>query len=152
MSKNNLNLLNLEKFLPYRLSVVTNKISNALANLYSEKFDLTINEWRIMAVLGQYPCLSADEVCIKTEMDKVGVSRAVIKLLKKKYIKRKFFEKDRRRSILELSKSGYRVYDRIVPIAHEFERQLIQSLSRKDLKNLDTVLDHLNNSMPDHKL
>ena len=47
--------LNLKEFLPYRLSIVTNRISASFARLYSEKFNLSIPEWRVMAVLGQQP-------------------------------------------------------------------------------------------------
>ena len=82
--------LNLKEFLPYRLSIVTNRISASFARLYSEKFNLSIPEWRVMAVLGQQPGLSADEVCSETEMDKVPVSRAVTKLLDKGLLNREF--------------------------------------------------------------
>ena len=61
-----------------------------------------------MAVLGQQPGLSADEVCSETEMDKVPVSRAVSKLLKKGLLKRDFSGDDRRRSILHLSEGRLR--------------------------------------------
>ena len=33
--------LDLDRFLPYRLSVLTNRVSNAIARHYSERFDLT---------------------------------------------------------------------------------------------------------------
>ena len=44
--------LRLEHFLPYRLSILTNKISASIADTYRGKFGLSITEWRIMAVLG----------------------------------------------------------------------------------------------------
>ena len=73
--------LHLEDFLPYRLSVLTNRVSSAIARHYSERFDLTVPEWRVMAVLGGAPDLSAREVAQKTAMDKVQVSRAVAGLI-----------------------------------------------------------------------
>ena len=54
--------LDLDRFLPYRLSVLTNHVSDAIARQYSERFDLTIPEWRVMAALGNTPGLSASEV------------------------------------------------------------------------------------------
>ena len=51
--------LELERFLPYRLSVLTNIISSRIARTYSEQFGLTIPEWRVIAVLARYPGLSA---------------------------------------------------------------------------------------------
>ncbi len=143
MSKQN-PALNLKTFLPYQLSVVTNKISAALARLYSEKFDLSIPEWRVMAVLGQQPGLSADEVCGETEMEKVSVSRAVTKLLDKKLIKRDFSGQDRRRSILRLSGAGYSVYAQIVPLALSFEAGLKTVLTKEEQSQVETLLEKLN--------
>ena len=73
-------LLVLEHFLPYRLSVLSNIVSSRIAKSYDERFQLTIPEWRVMAVLGRFPGLTAAEVTERTAMDKVQVSRAVARL------------------------------------------------------------------------
>ena len=135
--------LDLKAFLPYRLSIVTNRISASFARLYSEKFNLSIPEWRVMAVLGQQPGLSADEVCGETEMDKVPVSRAVTKLLDKGLLSREFSGKDRRRSILSLSESGYGMYAQIVPLALSYEEELKAVLTADEQSQLDVLLDKL---------
>jgi DNA-binding MarR family transcriptional regulator len=137
-------ILDLQDFLPYRLSIVTNKVSRKLGNLYADRFDMSIAEWRVMAVLAQYKDLSADGVCLNTEMDKVTVSRVVTKLLNKKFIDRNFSDQDRRRSILQLSRSGYAIYAQIVPLAAGFERQLVDALSKQEQKQLNKLLDKLN--------
>ena len=46
-------MLNLEEFLPYRLSVLSNTISGTLAEAYSSQHGLTIPEWRVLAILGR---------------------------------------------------------------------------------------------------
>jgi DNA-binding MarR family transcriptional regulator len=135
--------LDLKDFLPYRLSIVTNKVSRNLGEMYSSKFNLSIAEWRVMAVLGQEQDLSADEVCQNTEMDKVSVSRAVTKLLKKKQIVRKFSEQDRRRSMLRLSRAGRAIYDQIVPLVLDYEEELLGGLSTREILQFDRLLDKL---------
>ena len=85
---NNGRHLDLDRFVPYRLSVLTNRISNAIARHYSEQFGLSIAEWRVMAVLGQSPGLSASEVALRTEMDKVQVSRAVTSLVRRRRVQK----------------------------------------------------------------
>ena len=135
--------LNLKDFLPYRLSIVTNRISASFARLYSEKFNLSIPEWRVMAVLGQQPGLSADEVCSETEMDKVPVSRAVSKLLDKGLLRREFSGRDRRRSILCLSEAGYGMYAQIVPLALSYEAELKAVLTPREQSQLEKLLDKL---------
>lgn len=142
MSKQNPSL-NLKEFLPYQLSIVTNRISASFARLYSEKFNLSIPEWRVMAVLGQQPGLSADEVCGETEMDKVPVSRAVSKLLDKGLLNRELSGRDRRRSILSLSEAGYGMYAQIVPLALAYEEELKATLTAAEQSQLETLLDKL---------
>ena len=144
MSKQN-STLNLRQFLPYQLSIVTNRISASFARLYSERFNLTIPEWRVMAVLGQQPGLSADEVCSETEMEKVPVSRAVSKLLDKRLLIRKFSGRDRRRSILCLSETGYGMYAQIVPLALAYEAELKAVLTAEEQSQLERLLDKLRN-------
>jgi len=48
-------VLLLENFLPYRLSVLTNLVSSAIAGAYRERFGLSIPEWRVVAVLANSP-------------------------------------------------------------------------------------------------
>lgn len=135
--------LKLQEFLPYRLSVLTNKVSRSFSVLYSRDFNLTIPEWRVMAVLGQEPDLSADQVCRRTEMDKVTVSRAVANLVKKGYLMRKRDEADRRRSILKLSKEGRKIYRRIIPIGRKLEARLVEVLNPEERRQLDDLLKRL---------
>ena len=63
-------ILQLERYLPYRLSILSNRISALISETYSVKFALSITEWRIMAVLGEYPGVSADEVSLNTQIEK----------------------------------------------------------------------------------
>ena len=135
--------LRLEQFLPYRLSVLSNRTSSAIAREYSQRFDLTVTEWRVMAVLGRFAGLSANQVAQRTAMDKVAVSRAVARLLDSGRLLREFDDDDRRRSVLKLSEAGYAVYDQIVPLALGFERHLLQGMSDEERALLFRLLDRL---------
>ena len=99
-------LLVLEDFLPYRLSILSNRVSRAIAARYAKAFDLTIPEWRIIAVLGRRPGLTAKEVAEATEMDKVAVSRAVAKLVESRRVVARADREDARRQILSLTSQG----------------------------------------------
>jgi len=80
----------LEEFLPYRLAILSHTVSTSIAHAYDQRFGLTIPEWRVIAILGRFPGLSAVEVAERTMMDKVAVSRAVTKLIKGGRIDREF--------------------------------------------------------------
>ncbi|WP_226660969.1 MarR family winged helix-turn-helix transcriptional regulator [Microbulbifer aggregans] len=135
--------LRLEKFLPYRLSVLSNRVSNAIAQAYGERFDLTIPAWRVMAILGRFPNLSAADLVEQTAMDKVAISRAVSILLRNDYITRSEDLSDRRRQVLNLSELGRDVYERIVPLAQQYENDLMGSLSDDERRQLDSIIEKL---------
>lgn len=130
----------LESFIPYRLSVLSNRMSQTIAAQYQKRFGLAVTEWRVMAVLGRFSDLSANEVAERTAMDKVAVSRAVARLLERELIKREIHSDDRRRSVLALSETGYSIYDEIVPMALACEQRLIGALDAQERATLDSLL------------
>jgi len=132
--------LELDRFLPYRLSVLSNTISTAIAGAYQRRFGLTIPEWRVMAVLAMNPGLSAAEVAQRTAMDKVAVSRAVTSLLQQRRIARQMARHDRRRSLLRLAPAGRRVYAQVVPFALAYERDLLRPLTARERMALDRAV------------
>lgn len=139
-------VLDLEHFLPYRLSVLSNRMSRAIADLYSERFGIGVTEWRVIAVLGRYPGLSANGVAERTAMDKVAVSRAVARLLERGLLLRDTHGADRRRSVLELSRAGYAIYDDVAPLALRCERELLAPLDAGERAELDRLLRKLDAS------
>ena len=138
----------LEKFLPYRLSVLSNRLSAAIAESYSQRFGLSIPEWRVMAVLARNPGLSAAEVAERTAMDKVAVSRAVGRLLATGRARRETATGDRRRSMLELTPAGQRIYARITPALCKYEAELLAGLGARERQALDGLLDRLEARAP----
>ena len=128
---NSLQALQLEKFLPYRLSVVAQLVSESLHDLYAGPFDLAVTEWRVMAALGRFAPLTASEVGQRIVMDKVAVSRAVAGLLKRGLIERAADRADRRRALLRLSARGRAVHARIVPLALEYEAKSVRGAERR---------------------
>lgn len=137
--------LELERFLPYRLSILSNRVSQAIAREYQDRFDLTMTEWRVMAVLARFDGegLSAREVSTYTEMDKVAVSRALARLVAAKRVTRRMHDGDRRRSVLSLTAAGWKIHDVVAPRAREYERSLLAQLDDADRAALERILDKL---------
>ncbi|MCX7054741.1 MAG: MarR family winged helix-turn-helix transcriptional regulator [Proteobacteria bacterium] len=117
--------------------------SNAIAAAYEKRFGLTIPEWRVIAVLMRHPGLSAREVAEKSRMDAVAVSRAVNRLLRAGRLRRAVATDDRRRSILQVSAAGAAVYRGVAPLALEFERSLLDTLTNDERAALDRLLEVL---------
>lgn len=135
--------LHLDRFVPYRLAVLSNIVSMSIAAAYQRDFALSIPEWRVLAVLARFPDLSAIEVAERTAMDKVAVSRAVRSLVAARRVVRSFDKGDRRKSILRLSASGKSVYMRVVPRALRYEQKLLNALSPSDRRALDRLISRL---------
>jgi DNA-binding MarR family transcriptional regulator len=137
--------LELERFLPYRLSILSNRVSQAIAREYQERFNLSMTEWRVMAVLARFngDGLSAREVADRTAMDKVAVSRALARLATAGRVSRATHDGDKRRSELRLTARGWKIHDTVAPLARAHERELLAHLDADEKRLLTKILDKL---------
>ena len=138
-----LQALELENFLPYRLSVLAQIVSESLHDLYAGPYGLSVTQWRVMAALGRFAPLTASEVGQRIVMDKVAVSRAVASLMKRGLVERATDRDDRRRASLELSTQGKAVHARIVPLALKYEDRLYQALTPAERQVFNRLSDRL---------
>ena len=135
--------LQLEHFLPYRLSILSNTISQAIADDYQSRYDISMTEWRVMAVLARFEGLSAREVAERTAMDKVAVSRALARLVEAGRVDRAIHDNDKRRSVLSLSAKGWAMHDEVAPMARVREREVLAKLDVDERAWLTRILDKL---------
>lgn len=132
--------LQLEKFLPYRLSVTSNLVSQAIANAYVALFNLTVWEWRVIAVIAESSGITQQEIGLLTRMDKVTVSRAAIALATRGLVERTPNPRDGRSHILTLSPAGAELYGHVAPKALELEARIFGQLDPADLSRLSDIL------------
>ncbi|MDX1459951.1 MAG: MarR family winged helix-turn-helix transcriptional regulator [Xanthomonadales bacterium] len=134
----------LEQFLPYRLSLLSNTISEGIARTYRREFGLSVTEWRVLAVLGRFPGLTASDIRSRTAMDKVAISRAVRGLQDRGLVERSEHRQDRRRQLLWLSDpQGKELFAQVVPRALEYEQRLLEALKPGDAVQLGRLLERL---------
>ncbi|HMA98026.1 MAG TPA: MarR family transcriptional regulator [Wenzhouxiangella sp.] len=137
--------LKLEDFLPYRLSVLSNQVSQGISETYAERFGLSVTEWRVVAILGRFPDIPATQIVEYSAMDKVAISRAVRRLLEAGLVERQRDKSDKRAKLLTLSERGHGVYSAIVPAALAYEQHLLSALSSGEQEVLRSLLDKLEN-------
>ncbi len=133
----------LNEFLPYRLSILSNTISGYIADIYEEKYALSLTGWRIICILANYKQGTATDIVDYTAMDKVAVSRGVKKLLERGIIERKPDANDRRKQTLRLTDIGHEVYNEVIPKAIQYEEKIIEQLNAKDLADIDRIVNKL---------
>jgi DNA-binding MarR family transcriptional regulator len=133
----------LEDFIPFKLAVIANRVSQSIGHLFETKFNLQIPEWRILMVLYAYKSLVFNEVVERTSMDKARVSRAQRRLVDLNMIKTAVDPMDGRRLILSLTPVGAKRCAEILPAAAEREAWYLSALDDNEHKQLDIILDKL---------
>lgn len=130
----------LDDFIPYRLSVTSNVVSDVIARAYEALFGLSIPEWRVIAVVAENDGVTQQAICAVTRMDKVTISRAAIALVDRGLIARAPNRADRRSRRLALTKAGQRLYADVAPKALEFESRIFDHFPPDELDRFMTML------------
>ena len=126
----------LNDFLPFRLNVLAQTVSERLSAIYASKFNLDIPQWRILANLASRGDMTAQDIARITYSHKSTVSRAVQELQNRGLIARKVSSADKRSFTLALTSEGRRMFRQLLPLVLEFERKLMASISDADARAL----------------
>lgn len=135
--------LKLDEFLPYRLSIASNRVSAAIATAYQALFGLRIPEWRLIAVIAERGGVTQQALVAATRMDKVSISRAAIALASRGLIERGPYPGDQRSHLLSLTAAGRALYDDVAPKALELESRVFAGLDAAEIARFRTMLDRL---------
>ena len=135
--------LELDAYLPYRLSVASNAVSGLIARAYQDRFGLSVPQWRLICVLAEDGGLTQGQLVARTVMDKVTVSRAAQGLLKRHLVGRSDHHADGRSHVLALTAAGASLYAEISPLALAYEAALISGLAPDEVALLKRLLSRL---------
>ena len=132
--------LDLARYFPYRLAILDTAVSKAVSQLYSGRFNLSRQEWRILALLGSNKTLSAKEIASKGNLEKMQVSRAISSLKRADLVDQHEDPDDRRFSRLNLTEKGRNTYKQIVPLVLAREEFILSSLTEQEQEQLLTLM------------
>ncbi|MEP7005555.1 MAG: MarR family winged helix-turn-helix transcriptional regulator [Sphingomonas bacterium] len=135
--------LKLDQFLPYRLSIASNRVSSAIATAYQALFGLRIPEWRLIAVIAESDGLTQQALGAATRMDKVTVSRAAIALVDRGLVERRPNPDDQRSHLLSLTAAGQTLYESVAPKALELEAKVFAGFSATEIATFRAMLERL---------
>jgi len=140
----------LEKFFPYLVRIYYRAVSQSVSSIYEKDYGLAVSEWRAMAVLGNSKePLSAGEIVTRSSIDKVKVSRAIAGLTKAGYLERRVDEGDRRKVALQLTRSGYYVFEELVEKVQDLENKLLEGFSAEEKELLLSFMARVRNNAQD---
>jgi DNA-binding MarR family transcriptional regulator len=127
-------VVDLENDVPHLLSAVNNTLSRGASQVYLQRFDIGIVEWRVMSILAIEPRIQATQICDIIKIDKGAASRALSRLDEKSLVEHEVLASDPRKRTWWLSKSGLALHDTILQLALGRERRLITGIDPDDLE------------------
>ncbi len=132
----------LTTFLPYRVAVAAQILSDGLARRYRDNFGISVPEWRVLVHLAQSCNVSVRDIEVRAAMEKSKVSRAATRLEEAGYIAKAVNTSDRRLVQLSLTAKGRSLMAELLPIAIRYQNE-IETRMAETLTGLETGLDRL---------
>ncbi|NDJ57525.1 winged helix-turn-helix transcriptional regulator [Enterobacteriaceae bacterium 4M9] len=118
----------LNRFLPYLLSVASAQVSRRFAECYTPVSGLNVPEWRVLAHLYREGEVSVRDINVRVNLDKSMVSRAATRLEEAGLLHKTGNNVDRRLIVLALTADGQALMQRLEHIADDFQATLIKAL------------------------
>lgn len=135
-------VLKLADFMPYRLSIASNAVSERVAAVYQARFGLKVPEWRVLAVIAERGRATQAALVASTQMDKMTVSRAATRLVERGLLERTRAG-DRRTLELALTPEGAALHGEIAPLAMAIEAELLAGFTPEERRQLMNLLQRL---------
>jgi DNA-binding MarR family transcriptional regulator len=137
----------MEHWIGYRFSLISARLGNYVAQMYTSRHDLTMAAWRSLAVIARYQPLTAKQLAMLTSSDAFKVARAIELLVRRGLIRRDMDKDDRRRASLRLTAAGRRIYKDTERFVVRVERELQAGLDTKELVMLRQSIDRLDRQL-----
>ena len=127
----------------FKLVRVVNLTARPFQQRVGRQHQLTLNEWRVMAVLGAHPGFTATQVVDRTGLDKMSVSRALAGLKRAKRLQARDDPTDQRRSRLYLTAAGMTLFGTVHALGLQREGELFAGVDAEELARFGATLDKL---------
>lgn len=150
LSRNGANL-HIEDFLTFRLTRLSNALRNNMTKRYLEEFDLSLPEWRLLALVTRFSPLRFSELTNRSSMDKGQVSRTLRVMTKRGLTKTKIIAQRGSRSAealaapvsVSITPKGKALYKSVLPVAQRRQAAMLQTLNDSERVALYQTLDKL---------
>lgn len=122
-------------------------ISTLLAKPFMERIgpehEITLPEWRTLVALDPDQVLSNTEICERTGLDAMTVSRALARLRRKGRVERTRDNADARVHRNTMTAAGRDTYQSILQLAWHRQATMMQALDEQQIQQLHQTLDLL---------
>lgn len=133
----------IRELISFRIHAVANLLSRGAAQDYRREFDVSLMEWRTLALLGAHQPLSLNELSRHAGLDKSQMSRVVAGLSRRALVLRGPDSADGRGVRLTLSRAGAKLYAGLIASANRRNDAFAAALSVDERRLLDDMLARL---------
>lgn len=133
----------LRDLVSFQLRQLSNLYTKNTSSVYQRKFGLTMNEWRLIALVHGAGTLSLNRLAAQAQFDKGLTSRIVVKLIERGVVARRTDPNDARGIALSLTEDGRVLVAEVFPQALELNMQLQSCLTRSERETLAVVLQKM---------
>ena len=133
----------IKELLSYRIHQLANALSRGAAARYRHEFGVSLMEWRILALLGDFAPMTLKELGRQGGLDKSLASRAVAGLVERGLVLREIGPEDAREVALRLSAAGRRTHEGLMLAARERDAAFQAALTEAERACLDAVVGKL---------
>jgi DNA-binding MarR family transcriptional regulator len=143
--------LSVEDFLSFRVTRLSNALRANLTKRYLAEFELSLPEWRLLALVARFAPMRFSEVTSRSRMDKGQVSRTLRAMAKRGMTKMKTIRGRGGRPaevlaapvMVSITAKGRNLYRAVLPVARKRQAEMLMTLSERDRLELYTVMDRL---------
>jgi DNA-binding MarR family transcriptional regulator len=135
--------ITIKELLSYRLHRVANAISRGAALHYRRQFNVSLGEWRALALLGAESPQTLNGLAKAAGLDKAQMSRIITGLVDRGYIARDTLPGERRTAQLTLTRKGERIFLGLIDAAAKRNDAFLACLTPEELAALDSALAKL---------
>lgn len=133
----------LSAFLPYRLSVLSDRVSRRLSVEYERTHGLSVAEWRVLVHLARCGSVSVRDIHNCVNLEKPRVSRAVSRLEQNGLVRKAPGKGDGRLVAISLTPAGQAVLADIIPAAKSVEASICDAVDPADLRTFFRVMEQM---------
>ncbi|MEX0284908.1 MAG: MarR family winged helix-turn-helix transcriptional regulator [Paracoccaceae bacterium] len=138
---------NLSAFLPYRLAVLSERVSRRLSIEYGRTHGINVAEWRVLVHLQRCGHVSVREIHNCVNLDKPRVSRAVSRLEEAGLVQKAQGTADARLVAISLTDAGQAALADILPEAVAIEQRLLDGIDPDDLAVFSRVMEQIHTTL-----
>jgi DNA-binding MarR family transcriptional regulator len=141
-------VIDLDRYVPGYLTWIANKLTRGASQAYLAAFDVGVETWRLLVLLAIENSISAQRCSKVIGMDKASVSRAFKTMQSRGLITIRLDASDGRLRVATITTKGRQLHNRIMAVALERERALLEVFNARERDVLVGLLRRMHENLP----